>query len=69
MVEIRQADDDLPHDVLLGPGGHTRGLLCRKHAQQFIRLPSGVHTTGLDEPTGDYAPMKTTSDMNGVYRD
>ena len=23
----------------LGPFGHTRGLLCRRHAQQFIRLP------------------------------
>ena len=45
MIEIRQAEDDLPHDVLLGPCGHTRGLLCRRHAQQFMRLPQ--ESTGL----------------------
>jgi hypothetical protein len=39
MIEIRQAEDDLSHKVLLGPFGHTRGPLCRRHAQQFIRLP------------------------------
>ena len=39
MIEIRQAKDDLPHDVLLGPCGHTRGLLCRRQAHKFTRLP------------------------------
>ncbi len=38
MVEIRQAEDDLPNDVLLGPIRHTRGLLCRRTCPIFMRL-------------------------------
>jgi hypothetical protein len=55
MIEIRRSEDDLPHNVLFGPCGHTRGLLCRRHAQQSKRLHPGFHTNGLYERTGDLA--------------
>ena len=46
MIEIRQAKNSLPHDMLFGPLGHTGGLLCRKHAQHFMRLPGGSGFNG-----------------------
>jgi hypothetical protein len=39
MIEIRQAESDLPGDVLLGLFAHMRGLLCRRHAQHCMGLP------------------------------
>ena len=39
MIEVRQAENEFPGNVLLGPFGHTRGLLCRRHAQHCMRLP------------------------------
>jgi len=38
MIGKRQVQDELPLDVLLGPCGHTRGLLCRRPAHQCIRV-------------------------------
>lgn len=52
MIEIRQTQDELPGNRLPDSSGHTSGLLCRKHAQQFMRVPSKVHTAGLDERRG-----------------
>jgi hypothetical protein len=42
MIEIRQTEDDL----LLGLFGHTRGLLCRRHAQHCRRLPQKPKRVG-----------------------
>ncbi|MCU1320400.1 MAG: hypothetical protein JWM43_49 [Acidobacteriaceae bacterium] len=60
MIEIRQAQDELPGNRLLDPSGHTSGLLCRKHAQHSMRLrPPGP--SGLDERTGDLARIQKHS--------
>jgi hypothetical protein len=57
MVEIRQAEDDLPGNRFLDdPFGHTSGLLCRRHAQHSMLLPLWVETNELDECTGDLLP-------------
>jgi len=37
MVEIRQAEDDLPGNRFLDLCGHTSGLLCRRHDQHSMR--------------------------------
>ena len=50
MIEIRQAENDLLDDVLLGPLGHKRDLLRRKHAQHCMRLP-GMPCEWLDKRT------------------
>ena len=44
MIEIRQTQDELPGNSLPDSSGHASGLLCRKHAQQFMRLAPKVHT-------------------------
>lgn len=54
MIEIRQAQDDLPENRLLDPFGHTSGLLSRRHAQHSMRLSSRARTMRLDERTGDF---------------
>jgi len=55
MIEVWQAKDGLPDDMLSGPLGHTGGLLCRRHAQHSMRQPKRVYVNGLNERTGDFA--------------
>jgi hypothetical protein len=60
MVEIRQAEDDLPGKGFLDdPCGHTSGLLCRRHAQHSVRLPLWAETNDLDERIGDLSSFET----------
>jgi hypothetical protein len=68
MIEIRQAEDDLSGHCLLDPFGHTSGLLCRRHAQNFMRRRSGVKTcTELGERTGgDFATIEILSESEDV---
>jgi len=54
MIEVWQAKDDLPDDMLSGPVGHMGGLLCRRHAQHLCACP-GRPSDGLDDRTGDLA--------------
>ena len=62
MIEVWQAKDGLPDDMLCGPLGHTGGLLCRRHAQHSMRQPKRVHVSGLDERTGDDALVPNPDD-------
>ena len=54
MIEVWQAKDGLPNDMLSGPLGHTGGLLCRRHAQNSMRPPR-TEVLLLEERTGDFA--------------
>ena len=62
MVEIWQTENDLPHERLFCPLGHMRVLLCRKHAQHFMRRQE-LKAGWLEERTGDFA---STEDIKGL---
>ena len=60
MIEVWQAKNSLPHDMLSGPFGHTGGLLCRRHAQHSMRLPR-AQVISLEQRTGDLATIQICS--------
>jgi hypothetical protein len=57
MIEIRQAEVDLPWNGLLVPFGHTNGLLCRRCPTLYAPAVGPETESALDERTGDYATV------------
>jgi hypothetical protein len=51
----RQAEDDLRGDVLLGPLGHTSGLLCRDMPNTYAPATAGQKGVGFNERVSDFA--------------
>jgi hypothetical protein len=65
MVEIRQAENDLPGNRFLEFSGHASGLLCRRHVQNSMHLLLAYKGNELDERTGDLSSIEVVPDYFG----
>ena len=69
MIKIRQVKDDLPGNRVLHFLRHNGGLLCRRHAQQFMLDASQTRMElMIDERKGGFTMFETTL-LRRRYRD